>query len=766
MNSESVAKTNTSTINTSTVKVNDDLLLSHYSHSRAPEPFLELVRRHTGLVYGTCFRIVANVHDAEELTQECFFDLSRQADRIRTSLVGWLHQAATHRALNRIRGDKRRKVHEQEASLGRLEQVAGNAESANDLSWNEISLLVDQALVELPEQLRTPIILRYLEGATQADVANSLGVHQSTVSRRLLEGIERLRETIRKAGFVVPTAALISWLATQSATAAPPTLAPSIGKIGLAGVGTSILANVGGGGFMAGLAGVVKGTIALLLVPVVAGILWGEIVFVMALAVWCGFIGLRRPEWIRVLCYTRQFPNIYEWPFFPFTRWKWQKPPREWQIWMAFYFVTGIQLLGLIILPDNVPKPSSFLITIAVLWQFSMGARIWLRVRRCRIEFPDAAIETELPVDGALLLTYALAGVVLVAKVCASPWFLSQPDNGRGIFWLNLFSTIYWATVLIWGSILVVGRFSRWREQTVVDPILSNWINEFAPPRLLLGTLMVIPLAIAFLYTFVTLMQDLLPVYVPFGDNAIAVTQRRMFAMTLAAMDCLVFVILPLGYLYRRIPRIAWGVAFGIVGIIGTLNLGLFAKTILAAPVITVPPRYAPLPGIPLTKGHFLLQNPPNLLANDSLKSDFKYMGQAVTRSVVVGTDVTISVKYGEHKVFLSIPKSNERDTEVVVIILVAPDEFQNGVPSQLKVHFALSVPYQRKQISDQFNLPIAVNLSPDDWKTPYEFVDHELEKAYPIGETITLGTVQGKPLTFDVEGHLTPDNLTDQDVN
>ena len=54
----------------------DSLLLSRYARQPSPDTFLELVRRHTGIVYGTCLRITANVHDAEELTQECFFDLA------------------------------------------------------------------------------------------------------------------------------------------------------------------------------------------------------------------------------------------------------------------------------------------------------------------------------------------------------------------------------------------------------------------------------------------------------------------------------------------------------------------------------------------------------------------------------------------------------------------------------------------------------------------------------------------------------------------
>src|SRR5689334_10119174 len=121
--------------------VSDHLLLNRYSCSRAPEPFLELVRRHTGLVYGTCLRITANVHDAEELTQECFFDLARQASEIRTSLVGWLHQAATHRALNRLRGERRRRKHEQGAGLERVNLTSEASRTSADLSWSEIAPL-------------------------------------------------------------------------------------------------------------------------------------------------------------------------------------------------------------------------------------------------------------------------------------------------------------------------------------------------------------------------------------------------------------------------------------------------------------------------------------------------------------------------------------------------------------------------------------------------------------------------------------------------
>ena len=110
-------------------------------------------------------RITRNPQDAEELTQECFFDLGRHASHIRTSLAGWLNQVATNLAINRLRDERRRKTREREVGLQR-DALAAEQHSA-EATWNEIEPLVDQALMEMPEPLRTPILMHYLEGVTQ-----------------------------------------------------------------------------------------------------------------------------------------------------------------------------------------------------------------------------------------------------------------------------------------------------------------------------------------------------------------------------------------------------------------------------------------------------------------------------------------------------------------------------------------------------------------------------------------------------------------------
>ena len=68
--------------------VDDEALLRRFAAHRDPEGFAELTRRHAGLVYATCLRITADRHDAEELAQECFFQLARDASRVRSSVAG------------------------------------------------------------------------------------------------------------------------------------------------------------------------------------------------------------------------------------------------------------------------------------------------------------------------------------------------------------------------------------------------------------------------------------------------------------------------------------------------------------------------------------------------------------------------------------------------------------------------------------------------------------------------------------------------------
>ena len=57
----------------------DSVLIERWSQFQDAEAFAELVRRHASMVHGTCLRILGNGADAEEVAQDCFLELLRQA---------------------------------------------------------------------------------------------------------------------------------------------------------------------------------------------------------------------------------------------------------------------------------------------------------------------------------------------------------------------------------------------------------------------------------------------------------------------------------------------------------------------------------------------------------------------------------------------------------------------------------------------------------------------------------------------------------------
>ena len=738
------------TSNSATGVISDHQLLDLYLSNRTPETFLELVRRHSGLVYGTCLRITGNHQDAEDLTQECFFDLVRHASQIRTSLAGWLHQAATNQAFNQLRGERRRKNREREAG----ERIYLTVEQPSaEVSWNEIEPLIDQVLSEIPEHLRVPIVLHYLEGATQSDIAIDLGVHQSTVSRRLSDGLNFLRERLRKVGFVVPTTILLTWLTSQTAVAAPSSLSSSLGKIALASIGT---ANAAGTSQIAWLTGVTKGVAATLLLPAVAGIVWGELVFLFILALCCGYLGIRRPEWFRVLCFTRQFPNIYEWHFFPFKRWTWRKPPREWCIWMAASFVIGIELLGFSVLYPLffAVRQGTLLLVVAGMWNIFFGVRIWQHVRSCCSDDADHHSEQEYPVDGTLLLTLAFACAVLFAKLCVTPWLLPALTMLGKTYWLVVVCFIIWSTVLIFGTVLVLRRLRQWRIQGPLNRIVVQHINELAPPRWLLGVLFLVPTAMATYITFVALVQDVYPVYVPFGDQPLSVAQRQTLALALSAMDCVVLAILPLSYLFRRIPSIAWGVSFGTLGLISDFHVGFFTKNLLAAPILSSPPRYARAPLMAVLPDHFVFSTSPRPTEIYSGAAKSSYMGKVLLTSIRVASASTVILQYGEQSAILKIANDaigRIAATGVIAMVHIMPGEFQKGIPQSLNINLAIIDPVGRQNQVEGVQLAVPSQLTPEEWRSQFELLELVAERSILLGETVNLGTFQGNSLTLRV---------------
>jgi RNA polymerase sigma factor (sigma-70 family) len=226
----------------------DAELLLKYRSERSDGTFKQILERHGPMVLWTCLRRLGNQHDAEDAAQETFAILARRVAEINGSLSGWLHGVAVHTANQIIRTRVRRVRREKQlANMNRRISFA----QAEESDWKEE---IDAALVELPEDLREAVILRYLEGLKHEEVAGRTGCPVSTTAWRSDQGLQRLRSIMARRGVMLSVGSLAALLLHEAEAMA------ALSSAALASLTTS----AGGGSVSAGATASSLGKVAAL----------------------------------------------------------------------------------------------------------------------------------------------------------------------------------------------------------------------------------------------------------------------------------------------------------------------------------------------------------------------------------------------------------------------------------------------------------------------------------------------------------------------
>jgi RNA polymerase sigma-70 factor (ECF subfamily) len=147
-----------------------------------------LVEEHYQPLYRYAYRLTGSAADAEDLTQEAFCKAQLKLDQLRDPARAktWLFSIARNSYLHRLRSARRQRV----VSLEDMDEVSEPLpEPLPPVEPEQLQ----QALNELDEAFRTPLILYYFEEFTYRDIAEQMDLPIGTVMSRLARAKAYLR---------------------------------------------------------------------------------------------------------------------------------------------------------------------------------------------------------------------------------------------------------------------------------------------------------------------------------------------------------------------------------------------------------------------------------------------------------------------------------------------------------------------------------------------------------------------------------------------
>lgn len=184
---------------------NVDLELVRRVQQGERQAFDVLVLKYQHKVVKLVARYVSDQSEALDVTQEAFLKAYRAIRKFRgdSAFYTWLYRIAINTAKNYLVAQSRRPL-ETDIDLQPPEQLEGpgplslreNATPENLLLRDEIEATVFGAIEALPEDLRTAITLRELEGLSYEEIAQAMGCPVGTVRSRIFRAREAINNKL------------------------------------------------------------------------------------------------------------------------------------------------------------------------------------------------------------------------------------------------------------------------------------------------------------------------------------------------------------------------------------------------------------------------------------------------------------------------------------------------------------------------------------------------------------------------------------------
>ena len=150
-------------------------------------------------------RMIRDQAEVEDVAQEAFIKAYRALPQFRgdSAFYTWLYRIAINTARNWLASNSRRPStpssyeNEDGETFDEMDNLTDNTTPESELASRQIAQTVNKAIEDLPEDLRTAIVLREIEGMGYEDIAQSMNCPIGTVRSRIFRAREAIATKLR-----------------------------------------------------------------------------------------------------------------------------------------------------------------------------------------------------------------------------------------------------------------------------------------------------------------------------------------------------------------------------------------------------------------------------------------------------------------------------------------------------------------------------------------------------------------------------------------